>query len=121
MLPPQVTCGSLVKLQHVDSGCRLHSHNIPYGFGRGSGQQSVTCYPNLDSAESYWVVTCGVRGMCVCVCVWEGKEVPWEGKEVPWEGVPVGCRASWAHGAAAGRAGCPPPHRLCSPVGGAAM
>jgi len=33
-----VTCGSTIKLMHVATGYRLHSHEIPYG-GQGSGQQ----------------------------------------------------------------------------------
>ncbi|KAL6777667.1 hypothetical protein ACKKBG_A15180 [Auxenochlorella protothecoides x Auxenochlorella symbiontica] len=57
-----VTCGSLIKLQHVATSCRLHSHDIPYGYGRGSGQQSVTCYPDSDSGESYWRVACEGAG-----------------------------------------------------------
>ena len=33
-----------------------------YGYGQGgSGQQSVTCYPELDSSQSYWIVKCAVR------------------------------------------------------------
>jgi dolichyl-phosphate-mannose--protein O-mannosyl transferase len=36
----RVSCGSGIKLSHVPSGYRLHSHGINYGSG--SGQQSVT-------------------------------------------------------------------------------
>lgn len=50
----QVTCGSLVKLVHVRSGYKLHSHDIAYGSG--SGQQSVTGFEGQDDANSYWVV-----------------------------------------------------------------
>ena len=35
-----VTCTSAIKLMHVPSGYRLHSH--PVGYASGSGQQSVT-------------------------------------------------------------------------------
>jgi len=55
-LPPaaQVTCGSSIKLQHAATKFRLHSHEVAYG--RGSGQQSVTCYPESDDANSLWIV-----------------------------------------------------------------
>ena len=36
-----VTCGSTIKLRHIRSGYRLHSHEVSYGDS-GSGQQSVT-------------------------------------------------------------------------------
>lgn len=35
-----VTCTSVIKLQNVQRGVRLHSHEVKYGSG--SGQQSVT-------------------------------------------------------------------------------
>ena len=38
---------------HEKTKFRLHSHDVPYGSG--SGQQSVTGYPNVDDANSYWV------------------------------------------------------------------
>lgn len=49
-----VTHGSVVKLVHVPSGHRLHSHEIPYGSG--SGQQSVTGFHSAGDGNSYWVV-----------------------------------------------------------------
>eukprot|EP01095_Lingulamoeba_sp_RSL-Kostka_P002641 TRINITY_DN13553_c0_g1_i1.p1 TRINITY_DN13553_c0_g1~~TRINITY_DN13553_c0_g1_i1.p1 ORF type:complete len:229 (-),score=78.88 TRINITY_DN13553_c0_g1_i1:125-811(-) len=49
-----VTCGSIIKLRHVATGFRLHSHEIKYGGG--SGQQSVTGYPTGDDPNSYWLV-----------------------------------------------------------------
>lgn len=49
-----VTCGSSIKLQHASTKYRLHSHEVAYG--RGSGQQSVTCYPDPDDANSLWTV-----------------------------------------------------------------
>lgn len=50
----EVTYGSVIKLMHERSKFRLHSHDVPYGSG--SGQQSVTGFPNVDDANSYWVV-----------------------------------------------------------------
>ena len=35
-----VTCTSMIKLQNLQRGVRLHSHGVKYGSG--SGQQSVT-------------------------------------------------------------------------------
>lgn len=51
---PLVTCGSVVKLQHANTGVNLHSHEISYGSG--SGQQSVTGYTGGDDANDYWAV-----------------------------------------------------------------
>nr|GLL21342.1 stromal cell-derived factor 2-like protein [Ipomoea trifida] len=39
---------------HEKTKVRLHSHDVPYGSG--SGQQSVTGFPAVDDANSYWVV-----------------------------------------------------------------
>jgi hypothetical protein len=50
----QVTYGSILKLMHEKTKYRLHSHDVPYGSG--SGQQSVTGYPEVDDANSYWIV-----------------------------------------------------------------
>mmetsp|Transcript_35113 Transcript_35113/g.62593 ORF Transcript_35113/g.62593 Transcript_35113/m.62593 type:complete len:224 (-) Transcript_35113:205-876(-) len=50
----QVTCGSVIKLSHVRTGHKLHSHDIAYGSG--SGQQSVTGADTEDDANSFWVV-----------------------------------------------------------------
>lgn len=49
-----VTYGSVIKLMHVATGHRLHSHDIPYGTG--SGQQSVTAFHMSGDANSYWLV-----------------------------------------------------------------
>lgn len=49
-----VTYGSVVKLIHLATGHRLHSHDIPYGTG--SGQQSVTAFHSSGDANSYWLV-----------------------------------------------------------------
>jgi dolichyl-phosphate-mannose--protein O-mannosyl transferase len=55
---------------HERTKYRLHSHDVPYGSG--SGQQSVTGFPNVDDANSYWVrnSTClSVFGLFVLFCV----------------------------------------------------
>lgn len=49
-----VTYGSVIKLQHERTKARLHSHDVPYGSG--SGQQSVTAFPGVEDANSYWRV-----------------------------------------------------------------
>jgi len=49
-----VTCTSIIKLQNVQRGVRLHSHEVKYGGG--SGQQSVTGVTNGDDVNSYWVI-----------------------------------------------------------------
>jgi dolichyl-phosphate-mannose--protein O-mannosyl transferase len=49
-----VAYGSAIKLQHVATSHRLHSHEIPYGSG--SRQQSVTAYPDGGDVNSYWLV-----------------------------------------------------------------
>eukprot|EP01127_Copromyxa_protea_P002833 TRINITY_DN12769_c0_g1_i1.p1 TRINITY_DN12769_c0_g1~~TRINITY_DN12769_c0_g1_i1.p1 ORF type:complete len:215 (-),score=34.23 TRINITY_DN12769_c0_g1_i1:67-711(-) len=49
-----VTCGSTIKLEHVSSGFRLHSHQVTYGSG--SGQQSVTGFPGANDPNSLWVI-----------------------------------------------------------------
>lgn len=64
----QVTCGSVVKLQHTSTGHLLHSHDISYGSG--SGQQSVTGFSGGTDGNSYWIVrgTEGhpcIQGTCV--------------------------------------------------------
>ncbi|GJV95388.1 stromal cell-derived factor 2-like protein [Tanacetum coccineum] len=50
----EITYGSTLKLMHEKTRFRLHSHDVPYGSG--SGQQSVTGFPNVDDANSYWIV-----------------------------------------------------------------
>jgi len=49
-----VTCGSSIKLQHIASGFRLHSHKVTYGSG--SGQQSVTGYADAADSNSLWKI-----------------------------------------------------------------
>ncbi|ORZ35391.1 MIR motif-containing protein [Catenaria anguillulae PL171] len=58
----RVTCGSLIKLTHVATGHKLHSHKIPYGSG--SGQQSVTAFPGKDDPNSLWLVEAGNGQPC---------------------------------------------------------
>lgn len=52
-----VTCTSVIKLQNIQRGIRLHSHEVKYGSG--SGQQSVTGVSNGDDVNSYWVIMSG--------------------------------------------------------------
>ena len=66
---------------HERTKYRLHSHDVPYGSG--SGQQSVTGFPSVDDANSYWVCNSlshypSLSGLfiylfmgCVCVCVFK--------------------------------------------------
>lgn len=49
-----VTFGSVIKLVHVQTGHRLHSHEVTYGTG--SGQQSVTGFHSSGDGNSYWLV-----------------------------------------------------------------
>ncbi|XVE53546.1 hypothetical protein DITRI_Ditri03aG0011500 [Diplodiscus trichospermus] len=50
----EITYGAVLKLMHEKTKFRLHSHDVPYGSG--SGQQSVTGFPNVDDSNSYWIV-----------------------------------------------------------------
>lgn len=52
-----VTYGSVIKLVHVSTGHRLHSHEVTYGTG--SGQQSVTGFHSSGDGNSYWLVKGG--------------------------------------------------------------
>eukprot|EP01100_Stratorugosa_tubuloviscum_P014675 TRINITY_DN79_c12_g1_i1.p1 TRINITY_DN79_c12_g1~~TRINITY_DN79_c12_g1_i1.p1 ORF type:complete len:222 (+),score=97.64 TRINITY_DN79_c12_g1_i1:65-730(+) len=49
-----VTCGSTIKLKHIASNFRLHSHSVNYGSG--SGQQSVTGFSAIDDPNSLWLI-----------------------------------------------------------------
>jgi len=49
-----VTCGSVMRFEHVQTGRRLHSHDVKYGSG--SGQQSVTGYSEKFDSNSLWIV-----------------------------------------------------------------
>lgn len=58
-----VTCGSVFKLMNVNSGTRLHSHDIKYGSG--SGQQSVTGTDKQEDINSYWQVRPKTDEQCI--------------------------------------------------------
>lgn len=49
-----VTYGSTIKLEHVPSAHRLHSHDVSYGSG--SRQQSVTGVSQTGDSNSFWIV-----------------------------------------------------------------
>lgn len=49
-----VTCGSVLKLENVESSRLLHSHDI--SWGSGSRQQSVTAFEAHDDPNSLWMV-----------------------------------------------------------------
>ena len=49
-----ITLGSIMKLQHQNSGFLLHSHEI--SWGSGSQQQSVTAYPTQGDGNSMWQI-----------------------------------------------------------------
>ena len=67
-----VTCGTVLKLIHIDTNVRLHSHDVKYGSGSGQQvpsrehtvlhnywvlcTQSVTGVTHADDVNSYWVV-----------------------------------------------------------------
>lgn len=52
--PNALTFGTVLKLEHIQSGHRLHSHELPYAGG--SGQQSVTGQPLHGDSNSFWFV-----------------------------------------------------------------
>ncbi|KAJ1420061.1 MIR motif-containing protein [Ochromonadaceae sp. CCMP2298] len=49
-----VTCGSVIKLVHKETGNNLHSHGI--SWGSGSGQQSVTTNSVNNDKGSLWLI-----------------------------------------------------------------
>jgi len=69
----KVTCGSVIKLTHVPSGHKLHSHNIPYGSG--SGQQSVTGFPEPDDTNSLWIVRGSYNTDCLRGQSFKNKDI----------------------------------------------
>mmetsp|Transcript_11864 Transcript_11864/g.36174 ORF Transcript_11864/g.36174 Transcript_11864/m.36174 type:complete len:209 (+) Transcript_11864:67-693(+) len=69
-----VSYGSAIKLQHVQTGYRMHSHDLKYG--QGSGQQSVTGLPLAHDPNSLWLVK------------------PAHGSFMPPQGSPVLCGAT---------------------------
>lgn len=54
---------------HEKTKFRLHSHDVPYGSG--SGQQSVTGFPNVDDSNSYWVLLpfSSLISSCISRCI----------------------------------------------------
>lgn len=52
-LPPSLVYGTAIKLQHVKTGARLHSHALKYPAG--SKQQQVTCFSGADDND-WWRV-----------------------------------------------------------------
>uniref|UniRef100_A0A7E4W1C8 MIR domain-containing protein n=1 Tax=Panagrellus redivivus TaxID=6233 RepID=A0A7E4W1C8_PANRE len=57
-----ITCGSIVKLNNLNTQVRLHSHEVKYGSG--SGQQSVTGNSNSDDVNSHWQILGGNKEQC---------------------------------------------------------
>jgi len=51
-----ITCGSAVKLKHVQSGEKFYLDSGEVTSQRGSGQQMVTLKPSNDSHSSLWLV-----------------------------------------------------------------
>ena len=49
-----ITCGSVFRLRNPLTDRRLHSHSVTYGSG--SGQQSVTGFPEHHDVNSLWIV-----------------------------------------------------------------
>ena len=49
-----VTCGSAVKLTHVESGGKYYLHSENKNLGGGSGQQIVTLIPEKSTTSTLW-------------------------------------------------------------------
>lgn len=49
-----VTCGSVVKLTHVESGGKYYLHSENKNLGGGSGQQIVTWVPEKSGTSTLW-------------------------------------------------------------------
>ncbi|KAI6653794.1 hypothetical protein LOD99_3298 [Oopsacas minuta] len=60
-----VTCGSLIKLLNYGHNVRLHSHEVKYGGGSGSGQQTVTAISAMDDVNSYWILRAPHDKQCI--------------------------------------------------------
>ena len=73
-----VSCGSVVKLKHKETGHHLHSHQI--AWGSGSGQQSVTGHGSNNDPGAMWVVKEGHNGeVCEAGTIVEcGKKIRFE-------------------------------------------
>ena len=68
---PFVTCGSVVKLSHEQTGKYLHGSGVTWGTG--SSQQSVTVTPKANDAGSLWLVKEDHRAVEACEL---GKPIP---------------------------------------------
>merc|ERR1712241_601431 len=51
-----VTCGSAIKISHVESGAENFLDSGDRNYGSGSGQQLVTFKPNQSDHSSLWLV-----------------------------------------------------------------
>lgn len=53
-----ITCGSAIKLEHIESGGKyfLHSPNTNWSSNGGSGQRSVTLIEDKSDPDSLWLV-----------------------------------------------------------------
>jgi dolichyl-phosphate-mannose--protein O-mannosyl transferase len=59
-----VTCGSVFKLRHKDTGKNLHSHAV--AWGSGSGQQSITVTGKAADKGSLWLAKESSRSSDIC-------------------------------------------------------
>lgn len=69
----KVTCGSGIKLTHVSTGFKLHSHEVKYGSGSGqqvcshssfpilTDEKSITAFPNADDPNSLFMIYEGFK------------------------------------------------------------
>jgi hypothetical protein len=54
---------NVIQLVHVNTGFKLHSHNISFYFGMGfEQQQEVTCYGLYDNNDDWTIIE--IRGKC---------------------------------------------------------
>lgn len=51
-----VTCGSAIKLTHVESGGNYYLNSESAKMGSGSGQQIVSLHPKKNKSSSLWVI-----------------------------------------------------------------
>ncbi|KAI9281877.1 MIR motif-containing protein [Sporodiniella umbellata] len=58
----KVSCASIIKLGNNVNGFKLHSHSVTYGSG--SGQQSVTGFPESNDANSFWIIKGAFGHVC---------------------------------------------------------
>ena len=53
VVKPVLFYGQKIKMRHVETGCRLHSH--PHNYPEGSNQQQVTCFEGSDDND-WWLI-----------------------------------------------------------------